>query len=317
MTVSIPVHFVQSYSTNVKMLLQAQGGKLRSCVSLGSYVGQAASPVEQVGQVAATRITNRDGDTQYTSPAEARRWVFPVDYDLAMLIDRQDRLRLLIDPTSAYVMATVSALRRAEDEEILNAFYANALTGVNYGTSVAYNANGLTTASPPGLQVSVSFGAVGSVGMTVAKLKEARRSLRRSHVSLEDSRLYCAITSSEESQLLAEIQIINRDYNDGGAILSGTGKLVSFLGIEFKMIEFSDPVAYPYASANMQSTDGTINFCPLWEESGMHLGTWNDVSTSVDVLPTKRYATQIYGKATIGACRLEEQRVVQVACLHL
>lgn len=316
MSMNIPVHFVQSYSTNVMMLLQAQGVKLRPYVTLGSYVGQAASPVEQIGQVAATRITERDGDTHYTSPDESRRWVFPVDYDIAQLISRQDRLRLLIDPTSAYTQNTVLALRRAEDQEILNAFYANALTGVNYGTNTQYNPNGVTTASPPGYQVAVGFGAVGSVGMTVAKLKEARRSLRRSHVDLESARVCCAITSSEESQLLAEIQVVHADYNGGKPVLDD-GKLTRYLGIDFVHMEFADAAAYPYAAANMQSTDGTINYCPLWVENGMHLGTWNDVETSVDVLPTKRYATQVYGKATIGATRIEEPRVIQVACLHL
>ena len=316
MSLNIPVHFVQSYSTNVMMLLQSKGGKLRPYVTLGNYVGQAASPVEQIGQVAATRIVNRDGDTQYTSPDEERRWVFPVDYDVAQLISRQDRLRLLIDPTSAYTMNTVNALRRAEDQEILIAFYATALVGVNYGTQVPYNAAGATTASPPGTQIAVGFGAVGSVGMTVAKLKEARRSLRRAHIDLEDARICCAITSSEESQLLAEIQVIHADYNGGKPVLED-GKLSRYLGIDFVHMEFADPTAYPYAAASMQSTDGTINYCPVWVEQGMHLGTWNDVETSVDVLPTKRYATQVYGKATFGATRIEEKRVHQIACLHL
>ena len=315
MAMNIPVHFVQSYSTNVQMLLQAKGGKLRPYVTLGNYVGMAASPVEQIGQVAATRITNRDGDTSYTQPDDERRWVFPVDYDVAQLISRQDRLRLLIDPTSAYTMNTVTALRRAEDQEILLGFFGTAYTGVNYGTQTAYNTNA-TTASPPGMQVAVGFGAVGSVGMTVAKIKEARRSLRRAHVDLEDARICCAITSSEESQLLAEIQVIHADYNGGKPVLED-GKLVRYLGVDFVCMEFTDATAYPYAASSMQSTDTTINYCPIWVDQGMHLGTWNDVETSVDTLPTKRYATQVYGKGTFGACRIQEKMVHQIACLHL
>ena len=316
MSLLIPVHFVQSYSTNVMMLLQAQGGKLRPHVTLGNYVGAAASPVEQIGQVSATRITNRDGDTVYTSPDESRRWVFPVDYDVCQLVSRQDRLRLLIDPTSAYTQNTVLALRRAEDQEVLNAMYGVSLLGVNYGTQETYNPNGATTAATPGLQVAVAFGAVGSVGLTVAKLKEARRSFRRSHVDLEASRLCCAITSSEESQLLAEIQVIHADYNGGKPVLED-GRLTRYLGIDFIPMEYTDATAYPYAAANMQSTDGTINYVPMWVENGLHMGTWNDTETSVDVLPTKRYATQVYGKCTIGATRIEMQRVIQLACLHL
>jgi Phage capsid protein len=98
------------YSTNVKMLLQATGGKLRPTVTLGNYVGQAASPVEQIGQVAATRITNRDGDTVYTSPDEQRRWVFPIDYDPAQLISRQDQLRLLIEVPAVVEASVIFAM---------------------------------------------------------------------------------------------------------------------------------------------------------------------------------------------------------------
>lgn len=49
MSVNIPNHYVQQYSSNQALLLQQKGSKLRDKVTIGSYVGEQASPVDQFG----------------------------------------------------------------------------------------------------------------------------------------------------------------------------------------------------------------------------------------------------------------------------
>ena len=44
-----------------------------------------------------------------------------VDYEYADLIDKQDQVRTLIDPTSSYAQAAAFALGRAMDDEIISA----------------------------------------------------------------------------------------------------------------------------------------------------------------------------------------------------
>jgi hypothetical protein len=46
----------------------------------------------------------------------------------------------------------------------------------------------------------------------------------------------------------------------------------------------------------------------------MHLGTWNDMTVSIDKRPDKRNSTQVYVSSTVGATRTEEKRVVQLVC---
>jgi hypothetical protein len=50
-------------------------------------------------------------------------------------------------------------------------------------------------------------------------------------------------------------------------------------------------------------------------KSGVVLGVWNDLQTSVDRRPDKRNSWQVYVTGTFGATRVEELRVVQINCV--
>ena len=67
MSDQISTAFVQQYSTNVGLLLQQRGSKLRDSVSVGSYTGKAAKAVEQIGSVTAQPRTSRHSDTPLIS----------------------------------------------------------------------------------------------------------------------------------------------------------------------------------------------------------------------------------------------------------
>lgn len=299
MSYAVPTHFVQQYTTNVMLLLQQKGGKLRDTVSQASYTGKGAKAAEQIGPVAATKVTSRHADTPLSNTPADARWIYPADYDWADLIDSQDRLRMLIDPLASYTQNGVNALRRAQDEEILMAFFATAATGEN-GT--------VQTVFPSSQQVGVSVGGTNS-NLNVAKLRAARRLLMSAGIDLDSEAIYCAITASDHDALLNEVQIASLEFNSTPVMQDG--QVRRFLGINFLPVEFTDAVSYPQASAVL-NTSG-VRSLPVWVASGMQLGMWNDVSVSVDKRPDKRNATQCYMTGTFGATRLEEKRVVQIA----
>jgi len=299
MSFQVPVHFVQSYSTNVTMLLQQKGGKLASSVTQGSYVGKAAKAVEQIGPVKPVKNLSRHADTPLISTPGDARWVFPNDYEWADLIDDQDKLRMLIDPQSAYTMNAVNSMRRAQDDEILQAMFASSATGENGTTSTAF---------PAGQIVGLNVGGTGS-NLNVAKLRAVRRLFMAASVDLETDSIYMAITASDHDSLLNETQVVSSDFNTKPVLVDG--RVSQFLGINFIPVEFTDTAAYqPETVAAL--TSGSNRLIPAWTTGGVHLGMWNDVTTRVDQRPDKRYATQVYCKTTVGATRTEEKRVVQV-----
>lgn len=299
MSFAVPTHFVQQYTQNVMMLLQQKGGKLASSVTQQSFTGKGAKAVEQVGLVTPVKNLGRHADTPLISTPADARWVFPNDYDWADLIDNQDKLRMLIDPLGPYTQNGVNAMRRAQDEEILLAFFASANTGEN-GT--------VATAFPAGQQVGVNVGGTNS-NLNVAKLRAARRLLMAAGVDLEAESIYCAITASDHDALLNEIQVASLDFNSQPVMVDG--QVRRFLGINFIPVEFSDTTSYPQASAALVS--GGVRSVPVWVPSGVQLGMWNDVTVSVDKRPDKRNSVQTYITTTVGATRIEEKRVVQIA----
>ena len=295
---------VQQYATNVAMLLQQQGSRLRSAVTENSFVGKAASMVEQFGQVNAVKNQGRHSDTPLIGTPQDKRWVYPNDYDWADLIDQQDKLRILIDPTGPYTQAGVMALGRAIDDEIIAGMFLSNNTGEN-GTT----ATGTITAFNSGSQVvAATVGSTGNTGLNVAKLRAAKKLLMQAEVDIDNEQLFCAITAIQHDNMLNEIQATNLDYTDRPVLVEG--RIRSFMGFNFIHSE-----RIPGGS----SYTGTINtsglyYVPVWCKSGVALGMWNDIQASVDRRADKRNAWQVYVTGTFGGSRIEEKRVVQINC---
>jgi hypothetical protein len=291
--------FVQQYSTNIMMLLQQQGSRFRGAVTEQSFSGKAASVCEQFGAVTATKAGSRHSDTPLSDTPSDKRWVFPTDYDWADLIDNQDKLRMLIDPTSPYVMAGVNAMGRAQDDEIINGMFGVNLTGENGTTQVSLPASQIITSA---------VGATGATGLNVAKLRAAKKLLLKAEVDLDTEQLFIAISAEQHDNLLNEVQAISTDFNSKPVLVDG--RITSFMGFTFIHSE-----RIPGAP-NYQGTLDTHGeyFLPCWAKSGVALGMWNDITASVDRRADKRNSTQVYVTGTFGATRLEEKRFVQINC---
>src|SRR5690242_989379 len=59
MSVNLPQHYVREYATVLQLLLQQKGSKLRPFVTTGMYVGDQASPVDQIDSVEMQQVTTR------------------------------------------------------------------------------------------------------------------------------------------------------------------------------------------------------------------------------------------------------------------
>lgn len=303
MSFQVPTAFVQTYSTNVQMLLQQKGGRIRNCVEVEKFVGQAASAVEQFGAVTPVKNLARHSATPIISTPQAKRWIYPNDYDWADLIDNEDRLRMLIDPQGPYTMNAQNAMARAQDEEFGIAIFGTNNTGQNGNVPVTY---------PAGQIVAVNVGtAAATAGMNIAKLRNAKRLLLAAGVDIDADELYCAITSTDHDNLLNEAQAISLDYNDKPVLVDG--RIKAFMGFNFVQWEFIDATSYPQSAAALVNGSG-YRLVPAWSKKYVKLGMWNDVKTTVDRRPDLRNSVQVYCTGTYGATRLQEKGTVQILC---
>lgn len=292
MSLNIPDHYTISFSTNVMLLLQQKGSKLRGTMTEGMYTGKQASPVDQIGKIEMLQVTNRFAPMPRVDATVDRRWVTPSDFDLPQLIDTFDKLRLLTDPESSYTQNAVFAAGRKIDTLALQATTGTAKTGEQGATNTSFTA---------GNEVDVATGGANS-RLNTAKLLAVKELMRANFVDFDIEEIYCPLTAKDESSLLNEIQIISRDFNGDKPVMN-EGKVQRFLGINFVYCELTE--------ATMAGTNEVT--VPVWVKSGMHIGFWNDVQTEISRRNDLRgIPWQSYVTGTFGATRLEENKVYSI-----
>lgn len=284
MSVQITTAFVEQYKSNVFHLAQQKGSRLRDCVRSETVTGKSHF-FERIGSVAAEKRTSRHSDTPRMDTPHSRRKVTMDDYDWADLIDNEDKVRMLISPQSEYAQAGAWAMGRAMDDSIIAAATGTSYGGVSGGTSVAL---------PAGQKI-----AHGSAGLTLAKLISAKELLDANDVDPDETR-YMVVTSKQMSNLLNLEKVTSSDYASIKALVQG--QIDTYLGFKFIRTE--------RLGTDANSDRQVLAFC----QSGIGLAVGSDVSTRISERADKNYATQVFLSMTIGATRVEDEKVVEIAC---
>lgn len=300
MSINSPTFYAQQFATDVQLLSQQIQSKLERAVTVGgNHYGEQASPVDQVGLVEVSENTERFSPMPRTDAPMDRRWILPRNWDLNQLKDKNDLIRQITDDRQELAHAAVAAMNRRKDRTIIDGLLNANQTGKSGTTSTPFGA---------GQTVSVNTGGAAS-GLNVAKLREARRILLANDVDYNGEEIFCVVNAKADSQLLAEIQITSKDYNqlrDGTPILRD-GMIDRFLGMNFihceRLTEFD----------GTDDAAGTSTPVLVFAKSGGYLGKWKDTNVRIDERTDLRAIPwQLYASATFGASRLEEKKVVKV-----
>src|ERR1035437_6780670 len=129
----IPLYTVQ-FSTNLELLLQQMGSKLRGKTREGFHVGKMASPINQVGAISLKAPAGRYVPKNRTDAEFVRRWVFPQEGEIDQLIDSFDELQTIVDPKSQYTENAANAVGRGWDDCLIAAATASASIGQDAGS---------------------------------------------------------------------------------------------------------------------------------------------------------------------------------------
>ena len=281
MSSQITTAFVQQYSANIQMLSQQMGSLLRDKVRQESVVGKNAF-FDQVGSVTAQLKTSRHSDTPQIDTPHSRRRVSLADYEYADLIDQQDKVRLLIDPTSSYAQAAAFAMGRAMDDVIIAAATGTAFTGETGATSES-------------AQTAI---AAGGTGLTIAKLRTAKQTFDLASVDPSIPR-HIVVGPEQITNLLGTTEVTSSDFNTVKALANG--EVNSFLGFNFTV-------------SNRLAKSGNDRTCIAFAQDGITLGIGKDVNARIDERADKSYATQVYYCMSIGATRMEQAKVLGIVC---
>ncbi len=284
---AVSTAFINQFKDNLIQLVQQRGSKLRGTTRIDTEFNSEFKFYDQLGATEMIEKTSRHQDTPSIDPDHQRRRLAKIDWIHNVLFDKEDQLRMIIDPKSDYSTSAMWAAGRKMDDRIINAFNSTAFAGKAGGTEVSFDAD---------FKVAVA----GS-GLTIDKLLQAKEKLDEEDVEDEDR--VCVTTPQQVTNLLSTTEVTSQDFNTVKALVNGT--VDQFLGFRFVRI----------SSKRLPLLAGTANrgvYC--YHKAAIQLGISNEPTVRIDERPDKNYAWQVHVAMTIGATRLEEERIVQIAC---
>ena len=115
-----------------------------------------------------------------------------------------------------------------------------------------------------------------------------------------DEMKYIVCSPAEITDLLATTEVTSSDYNTVKALVQGD--IDTFMG--FKFIE----------SNRLLTDDSGNTLCYVYVPSAVELCIAKEFELTADRLPERRNAVGFQAQMAMGATRLEEERIVEIAC---
>jgi len=283
-----------AYQQNIRHLAQQQGSKLRDAVNLETDLKGEKKFYNQIGSVEDQEITERHGDTPIMGTPSARRMITAGWHHWGDLIDDEDKVELIDDPTSEYVQAGTWAVGRRYDKKIVSAFDATAYVGEEGASTKSFPASHVIAADYDGDGTNEP--------LSVDKLTHARTIIMNDEIDLDlpMNEIHIACTPNQLETMLGLDKVISGDYNVKAL---QNGEINQFLGYRWHFI-----------SPKILPKSGDIRNVFVWCKSGMTLAVDPDIQTWVYRRGDKRQNVQVYLKARSGATRMEEEKVVKIKC---
>ena len=306
MSSQVTTHMVKQFSSNVWHLSQQKASRLRGLVRTESLNGEEGF-YDNYDSVTAQERVGRHSDTTYQETPHGRRRVTMSDYFWADIVDDIDKLRLLHDPESQYAKAAMMAMGRKMDDIVIQA-----ALGTAFGDKTGSTPVNLADSNKIG-----SFAGGASSGLNVRTLRAIKKLYHQNEVDQEQ--LYIVCSAEQIDDMLGETELTSADYNVVRALVNG--EVDTFMGFKFIRSErLGTTTAIQLFDASNGSVGGAgadpiaagARRCFAMAGSGLLLALGSDVKGRVDELPQKHYSRQVYASMSMGATRLEENKVVEI-----
>jgi hypothetical protein len=279
--------FESQFSDNFIHLASQKTSKLAGSVRAEQVNDAKQFFFDRMDTVSMVQSISRHEDTPLTEVPFSRRRVTFNTYRAVDLIDNPDRVKMAKDPTSPTMKQLMAAMNRQKDDVIIAAALGS-----------AYSVNSSDTASavslPSGQQI-----ANGGSDLTLAKLLEAKKKLLANDVDPAEEPMYIVCGPDQLEALLNVTTNTSVDYNSVRALMNA--ELDTWAGFKFII-------------SNRLAKSGNIRSCFAWAKSGLGLAMNGTPNIRISERSDKNYSTQVFVECSMGATRIEDEKVVQIDC---
>lgn len=302
MSTTIPVAFVDQFKAELMMLSQQKPSKIRHTCRMEAVTGDTMY-VERIGPKDAQPRGARHGETPISDADHSRRKLSMVDYVVpADLIDKPDKLKMIIDPQAAYVQNQHFSLNRQIDDVVITALGGPALGGHTGGTTINFHDVGESRLiqSDGTIRVAGSdWSDVTETPLTIAKLLTCKQLLEDAEI--DDERQKWFITNPYNlNQLMNTTEVKSADYNTVKALAKGD--VDSFMGFNF--------IRTTRLPADDQDTGSTKSYA--FVQDAIVLAVAEEPTVSISVRNDLLDSIQVFSTLSIGATRVEGPAVVGI-----
>jgi hypothetical protein len=294
--------FAKRYAAMLYLLSTQKGSRFQDKVRREPITSAEEAYFDTLGMTAAQKKTTRHGPTPLVEAEFGRRKVAPEDYEIANPVDNEDKLKMIVDPTSSFALRQADALGQAKDDAIIEAALGTALCGKTGATSKAFQDDSLSINGDGTVTTLGTLAAVAVVvDMTLEKILIMLQIFNQGDVD-PDIPKYWAVTPKDVRDMLAIQQIGSADYNTIKVLT--LGQVQTYCGFNFF---WSNHLTKDAATS-------TANRTIAWAKDGIILGQAEEIVSRIDERTDLSYTIQVYSKMSMGAVRMEGVKVHE--CLN-
>jgi len=276
---------IKQFADDIIHAVQQKNSRLDGTVQRKIGVAAEEFYFNKLGAFELQEKTQRYSPTPLADPAHSKRKATPIRFHQGVAIDSYDQDRAIVTLQPNYLDALKFAAQRKKDEIIISALGGSAYEGKD----------GTTVVALPSAQKIVSS----SAALTLTKLLTGKEILDGADVD-EDMARYCVVTAKQITNLLNLTEVKNADYNTVKALAEG--KIDTFLGFKF------------IRTQKLLLNASSERLCYIYTEKAIGIATNKDIKTRVGENPDKSFAAVAYIELDMGATRVEDKEVVEIAC---
>lgn len=298
-------HHKLQYAASVQLVAQQTKNPLDTAVTEVGASGEAQSVADLIGAVDYQIGEKRSRRNPENPAAKTRRWVvMPDPIESGQYIDKEEKFATATDPTSTYVKTHTLAVQRGKFDTIVGVRKAsNGEYVLSEGGILGIAREGKTPGVGTALPTAQYIPAAG-VGMTLEKLRAARKKLKKAEFGIEDDdQLYGLITPDQEDDLIAIAQQSSNSLNAFNVEQLKSGHATPILGITW-IVTNRLPLKTP----------GGPRLCPIWSKNNIVLARWQGIEGRIWNDSHARNLPFVMVDAYYDAVRAQDAGVVVIEC---
>ena len=287
MTITVSSAFIEQYKDNVIQLAQQTFGKLRQYVTEEAGKGEAFNH-ERLDATDAVEKTARRVATVFIDDTWDRRVTTPRTFTHTMTIEHEDKIKMLVNPESAYSENQAMAMARQYDDLIIEAATGNALDG-----------DAQAVAFPAGQLVSD-----GSVPISFYLITEVQEVFLTNEIDLDGPKVM-VVGPTQIRKLMQLTEQTSADYVRREALqkLSATGICPNWMGFTWVM------------SNRLLAPDTGEVGCLAMTKRALSLVINQDIFVRIGENPSFSYMIQLFSQFTAGCSRIIDEEIVHLRVL--